>query len=187
MVRITSKVTLRRRGNLANHIAKIEKAVSGPTKIKVGLPAGKSDPGIVQIAIWQHFGTAGSGTNFATKGIGNKTFGGFGGPIPARPFLTVAMYKFRASIRRDLRKIAESITVNGKPLQPALGLLGEKAKGHVQATISAGVGPPNAPLTIAIKGSSKQLIHEGNMWGALTWAFDYGSGGAGAGLRKGAK
>lgn len=182
MVAIRSKVTIRRRGDLRGHILKIEKALQSPTKVKVGLPAGKSPADIVSIAVWNHFGTSGSGKGFSTP-----RGGGFGGPIPARPFITVAMFKHRGEIRMNLRKIAHEVTINGKPLQPQMERLGQFGAGVVQKTISGGVGPPNSPLTISIKGSSKQLIDGGRMFGSITWALDYGSGSGGMGFKGGSK
>jgi hypothetical protein len=179
MVTIRTKVTLRRRGNLRGHIQKIEKALAGPHKVKVGLPAGKSPADVLQIGVWNHFGTAGSQTNFVRNGVG-----GFGGPIPPRPFITAAMFRYRGAIRSDLKAAARSIVVNGRPMPAVLELIGEKGKGYVQATMSAGVGAPNVPLTVKIKGSSKQLIDQGRLWDSMTWAYDYGSGSSGVGFSK---
>lgn len=166
MVQIRTKVTLRRRGNLANHIAKIEAAVKGPKAVKVGYPAG-TKPGIVQIAIWQHFGTAGSGKPFKTE-----RGGGFGGPIPARPFITVAMFKGRRQIRNELRKQAYDITVNGKPMPQTLFILGNLGKDLIDKQIRSNMGPPNSPTTIRLKGSSRTLQDTGNMVQAVSWAID---------------
>ena len=167
MVQIRTKVTLRRRGNLANHIAKIEKAVKGPTSVKAGFPAGRAGKDIVQIAVWQHFGTAGSGKPFKTE-----RGGGFGGPIPPRPFITVAMFKGRRQVRNELRKQAYDITVNGKPMAQALFALGSLGRDLIQKQITSNMGPPNSPTTIRLKGSSGTLRDSGNMFQALTWAVD---------------
>lgn len=167
MVTIKTKVTLRRRGNLTNHIAKIEKAVKGPTAVKAGFPRGATGRDIVQIAVWNHFGTAGSGKPFKTD-----RGGGFGGPIPPRPFITVAMFKGRRQVRNELRKQAYDITVNGKPMHQALFILGNLGKDLIDKQIRSNMGPANSPTTIRLKGSTRTLQDKGNMVQAVTWEID---------------
>lgn len=152
MITIRTKVTLRRRGNLANHIAKIEKGVQGPKAVKVGFPKGKADKDIVSIAIWNHFGTS--------RGI------------PARPFITIAMFKGRAEIRAALRKIAKNTVDTGAPLATQLPKLGVFGAGKIQDQIAANTPPPNAPSTIKKKGSSRTLIDTGRMRQSVTWEID---------------
>lgn len=163
MVAIRAKVTLRRRGNLRGHIHKIETALQGPKAVKVGLPAGKADADLVSIAVWNHYGTS--------RGI------------PPRPFITVAMFKGRGEIRMNLRKIAYQVTVNGKPMTPELQKLGAFGAGKIQDQISSNMPPPNAPSTIAQKGSSGTLIDTGRLRQSITWALDGGLGGGPAGSK----
>lgn len=162
MVAIRAKVTLRRRGDLRGHIQKIEKAVAGPTKVKVGLPAGASPADLVQIAVWNHYGTS--------RGI------------PPRPFITVAMFKGRGEIRANLRKVAYQVTVNGRPMTPELQKLGAFGAGKIQDQIASNMPPPNAASTIAQKGSSGTLIDTGRLRQSITWQLD-GAGGAGIGFK----
>lgn len=165
MVAIRTKVTVRRRGDLRGHIMKVEKALDGPTKVKVGLPAGKSPADVLSIAVWNHFGTS--------RGI------------PSRPFITAAMFKGRGQIRMSLRKVAYDVTVNAKPLTPSLQKLGQFGVDLIQAQIASNMPPPNAASTVAQKGSSRTLIDTGRMRQSMTWALDYGSGGGGIGLKGG--
>lgn len=164
MVAIRTKVTLRRRGDLAGHIAKLIKGLQGPTKVKVGFPAGASPASVIDIAVWNHFGTAGSGTGFVRNGIG-----GFGGPIPPRPFITVAMFRHRNEIRRNLRRIAEAVIRDGTPVSRQMPRLGAYGAGLIQGQISSNMGPPNSTLTVTIKGSSGTLIDSGRMRQSVTW------------------
>ncbi|HEV7258939.1 MAG TPA: hypothetical protein VGN82_14255 [Bosea sp. (in: a-proteobacteria)] len=152
MIQIKTKVTLRRRGNLANHIAKIEKGVKGPKAVKVGFPKGKADADVVSIAIWNHLGTS--------RGI------------PPRPFITIAMYKSRREIRAALRKIAKGTVENGTPIAAQLPKLGAYGAGKIQDQIAANTPPPNAPSTIRQKGSSRTLIDTGRMRQSVTWEID---------------
>lgn len=164
---IRAKVTHRHRGDLRGHVLKIEKALAGPKKVKVGLPAGKADKDLVSIAVWNHFGTS--------RGI------------PPRPFITVAMFKSRGEIRANLRRVAYSVTVNGKPLTPELQKLGAFGAGKIQDQIASNMPPPNAPSTIRQKGSSTTLIDSGRMRQSITWELDAGSAGAGGIGFKGSK
>ena len=152
MGQIRTKVTLRRRGNLANHIAKIEKGVQGPKAVKVGFPKGKAEADVVSIAIWNHFGTS--------RGI------------PARPFITIAMFKNRQEIRAALRKIAKGTVENGTPLATQLPKLGVFGAGKIQDQIANNTPPLNAPSTIRQKGSTRTLIDTGRMRQSVTWEID---------------
>lgn len=152
MVQIKTKVTLRSRGNLANHIAKIEKGVQGPKAVKVGFPKGKADADVVSIAIWNHFGTS--------RGI------------PPRPFITLAMFKNRREIRAALRKIAKGTVENGTPIATQLPKLGALGTGMIQDQIASNTPPPNAPSTIRQKGSASTLIDTGRMRQSVTWEVD---------------
>jgi len=156
MATIRVRTTLRQRGDLRGHVQKIEKALAGPTAVKVGLPAGKAPADIVQIAVWNHFGTS--------RGI------------PPRPFITVAMFKNRGAIRANLRKIAEGVVVKAKPLTPELQKLGAYGAGLIQDQIASSMPPANAPSTIAQKGSSGTLIDTGRMRQSITWELDGASG-----------
>lgn len=136
---------------------KIQTDLTGPKKVKVGFPAGTSSS-IVDKAIWNHFGTKGGASG-----------GGWGGPIPARPFL------FNA-IRRNRRKYLDAMKTSGAKilrgettLEAVLNKLGVLAQGDVQAEIDNTVTPPNSPTTIAMKGSSHPLIDTGEMKRSVTW------------------
>ena len=164
MVTIRTKVTLRRRGNLANHLAKIERGLQGPKAVKVGFPKGKAEADVVSIAIWNHFGTS--------RGI------------PARPFITIAMFKNRRQIRAALRKIAKAQVADGTPVSRSLPKLGAYGAGMIQDQIAANTPPPNAPSTIRQKGSSRTLIDTGRMRQSVTWALIAGTTQPSAGSKK---
>lgn len=170
MVAIRAKVRVQRKGSVTRQIERINKALYGPKAVKVGFPAGASPADIVQIAVWQHFGTAGSGKGFVRNGIG-----GFGGPIPPRPFITIAMFRHRNEIRRNLRRIAEAAVRDGTPVSRQMPRLGAYGAGLIQGQIASNMGPPNSALTIRIKGSSGTLIDSGRMNQSVTWALVAGS------------
>jgi hypothetical protein len=129
----------------------------GPNRVKVGFPAGKADADVVQRAIWNHFGTSG---------------GGWGGPIPERPFLHNAMADHRSEYRGHMKKAAAKILKGQTALHTVLAKLGVLAQGHIQGEITNLSSPPNSPVTVALKGSSNPLIDTGEMRQAVTWKVD---------------
>lgn len=171
--RIVKSASLKRDGGFLGRVAAM---TSGPSQVKVGFPASKTDGGIVQRAIWNEFGTRGSGKPFKRKGKGGKIMGGFGGPVPERPFMRNAMRSNRAKYQRAMAAAAREILrgvlagKNGAALKrEALAELGALAQGDIQAEISSLSSPPNSPLTIALKGSDNPLIDTGSMRQAVTF------------------
>lgn len=137
------------------------KAPTGPFRVKVGFPAGKVSGDIVMRAIWNHYGTRGGASG-----------GGWGGPIPPRPFLLNAMRKNRAKYLEAMRKGAKSIIRGQATTRAILAKLGALGQGDVQQEITDLRSPPNAPVTIRLKGSSNPLIDTGEMRSKVTWKVD---------------
>lgn len=131
--------------------------LKGPTRVKVGFPAGKADGDIVMRAIWNEFGTRG---------------GGWGGPIPERPFMRNSMRSNRGKYQRAMASGAKSILSGGASLNSILSRLGILAQGDIQSEITSLASPPNSPVTIALKGSSNPLIDTGEMRQKVTWKVD---------------
>jgi hypothetical protein len=129
-----------------------------PKAVKVGLPAGKVGRDLVQIGVWNHFGTRGGASG-----------GGWGGPVPPRPFITITFFEQRRNIRSDLRKIARRALVYSEPLAPQMSKMGIKYSGAVQGRIAAFIAPANSPVTIKLKGSAVPLIDSGRMRQSITW------------------
>ncbi|PHP66545.1 hypothetical protein CSC94_12715 [Zhengella mangrovi] len=136
---------------------KVPSHIRGPKHVKVGFPAGKAGGDVVARAIWNHYGTRG---------------GGWGGPIPARPFLSNAMRdnrkKYVQAMLASASKLMRSKTTLGA-VMPKLGIL---AQGDIQSEITTLSSPPNSPVTVARKGSSNPLIDSGEMRGAVTWKVE---------------
>lgn len=132
-----------------------------PKQVKVGFPAGESDGDVLARAIWNHYGTRGGASG-----------GGWGGPIPARPFLTNAMRDNRLKYRAAMRTSAAKILTGQVAIKTTFEKLGAVAAGDVQKSITALNTPPNSPVTVALKGSSNPLIDSGEMRGAVTWKVD---------------
>lgn len=160
-------------------IAGIGPLSRGPTAVKVGFVKGEADADVIQRAIWQEFGTKGSGKPFVKKAKGGKMIGGFGGPIPERPFMRNAMRenasKYRNMLRQGAAKIIRAVAEGanaGTTIRLALRQLGVTAQGDVQASIISLTSPPNSPLTIALKGSSNPLVDTGEMHNKVAWKID---------------
>ncbi len=153
MIRARLKVSRKRSSGKA-----IEKVIEKATKlagermmIKAGFPAGKAPSSIIDIAAYNHFGTS---------------------KIPARPFITVAMFENRSEIRDSLRSIGKNVIHGDLDMRTALGQVGVMAQGVIQGQIASNMPPPNAAVTIKRKGSSHTLIDTGGMMQAVTWDYD---------------
>lgn len=104
---------------------------------------------VAQVAQWNHYGTS---------------------TIPARPAITIALLRNEAVLKRLRARLAKGLLMEKLTMDQALALLGEAAVGMVKQEIADGVPPPNAPSTIARKGSSKPLIDTGQLRNSITYA-----------------
>lgn len=134
------------------------KAPTGPFRVKVGFPAGQVSGEIVMRAIWNHYGTRGGASG-----------GGWGGPIPPRPFLLNAVRKNRAKYLSEMKKGAKAIIRGQATTRAILSRLGIEAAHDVQNEIVELRSPPNSPTTIKMKGSSNPLIDTKEMHNKVTW------------------
>jgi hypothetical protein len=143
------------------HIHDLPKSITGPKHVKVGFPAGKADSDVINHAVWNEFGTRGGASG-----------GGWGGPIPERPFMRNAMRDNQGSYKSALRVSAAKILRGDTSLSTVMQKLGILAQGDIQKEITSLMSPPNSPVTIALKGSSKPLIDTGEMRQAVTFKVD---------------
>lgn len=142
-------------------LTKVLSKLKGPSKVRVGLPAGESDQDNINKAIWNEFGTQGGASG-----------GGWGGPIPERPFLRNAMRDNKPAYRAAMQTSARKLLTGETDLDTVLKKLGIKAQGDIQGEITSLSSPANSPTTIKLKGSSNPLIDSGEMRGAVTWKID---------------
>lgn len=134
-------------------IRKIKPPKAGNSRVKVGVLDAETDK-----AIWNHFGTAGGASG-----------GGWGGPIPARPWMAQSMRENRSQYRAEMRKGAKSILRGSVSADIIVSRLGILAQGDMQEMLTAMSTPPNAPVTVARKGSSNPLIDTGALRQAHSW------------------
>lgn len=158
-IRVTSKVQTR--GDLSARIAKIRKSAQGPKSVKVGLIAGLSSAKVIEYGVYVHEGTAGGASG-----------GGWGGPVPPRPFLQVAMFKHRAQFKQMTRAAAKKVLSGDGDLRQQLNAIGLNGVNWVREQISSNMAPANSPTTIKIKGSGQTLIHSGAMLANITYKVE---------------
>lgn len=137
---------------------KLPDSIEGPRNVKVGVIKGKADQDNINKAIWNEFGTKGGASG-----------GGWGGPIPERPFLRNAIKNNEHSYKIAIGKGAAAILRGETSTEAVLDKLGQKAMQDVRKEISSLKDPPNSPVTIARKGSSKPLIDTGEMRNAVSY------------------
>lgn len=96
-------------------------------------------------------------------------FGTQDGRIPERSFIRATIDKRRNRIWGYAYK-QMGLIVDGKiPINQALARIGELIKSNIVQYMTDLRTPPNAPSTIAKKGSSNPLINEGRMRGAVNY------------------
>lgn len=88
--------------------------------------------------------------------------------IPARPFLTTALAENRGEITKKTREVFVG-AIKGGDLNSLSEGLGEDLAEMVKNSIQNGGWAPNAPSTIAKKGSSQPLIDTGEMMESVSY------------------
>jgi len=106
------------------------------------------DTTVLDVAVWNEFGT---------------------GNTPARPFIRGAYDQRQRELQRTSARLWNQVVAGRIDTNRAIGLLGEKHKDQVQEYMTALDQPPNAPSTIAAKGSSNPLIDEGRLRRSINW------------------
>lgn len=100
-------------------------------------------------------------------------FGSADGHVPERSFLRSTVDANREAYVALLGKALDrAYSGGGSPkatLKRLLGRLGAKAAGDVQKTITKLDSPPNAPATVAKKGSDNPLIDTGRLRQSIDW------------------
>ena len=91
----------------------------------------------------------------------------FGVGVPERPFIRGTVDARKKDIHREQRRLALGILDGKLNTTRALNLLGIFVKAQMRDYIVAHIPPPNAPTTIAKKGSATPLIDTGHMMNAI--------------------
>jgi len=131
------------------------------------MAAAAGRPGAHVVVGWPEGSPQHAGSSMTVAQIASIHEFGLPPHIPERSMLRATCELNSEKYTEALRKIGIGITYARIDLRRGLDLLGITIKGDVQKRIAAGIMPPNAPSTIARKGSSKPLIHTGQMRAAL--------------------
>lgn len=132
----------------------------------------KADGGRVKVGIQTGDGSVDrDGITMAELAMVHE-FGSRDGHIPQRSFLRSTVdeneRRYVAAMKKELAKIPSGkATVRG-----ALRQTGERMRSDVIDKIRRGIPPPNAPSTIARKGSSTPLIDTGQLLQSITVKVD---------------
>lgn len=97
-------------------------------------------------------------------------FGTRDGHVPERSFIRSAFDKNREAYVELMGRLAAKVYSNEMTVEEMLRVLGLKMEADIRkgVTLGEGIPPPNAPSTIAAKGSSRPLIDTGRMLGSVT-------------------
>jgi hypothetical protein len=129
-----------------------ELGATGPA-VEVGVigdAAGASALGgvtVAQVAEWLELGTA---------------------TVPARSWLRGYVDEHEAEIQARVSLEMRAVLSGSRTREQALARVGIWIVGQIQERISRGIAPPNAPSTIARKGSSTPLINTGQLRSSIT-------------------
>lgn len=122
----------------------------------------------VKVGVLGDAGTDEEGTDLILIAAANE-FGTSDGRIPPRPFVRGA-FDARQQELAQMQERLWSLVLRGRiTVVRALALMGEEHQGQIQEYMTALDTPPNAPRTIAEKGSSNPLIDEGTLRRAIRW------------------
>lgn len=83
--------------------------------------------------------------------------------VPERSFLRAALDRRRKEWASTARRDAKAVLVGRLDVEVAANRIGNVMRGDVQQQITDTHEPPNAPATIAAKGSSHPLIDTGQL------------------------
>ena len=101
----------------------------------------------------------------------------FGLGVPQRSFIGAYADANQADVvKRMSAAVAAGLAGKGAGPRQNLEALALKCAGEVQAMIAGGIAPPNAPSTIAKKGSSTPLIDTGQLRPSITGKVEQGGG-----------
>ncbi len=138
-------------------------AALGRERVLIGIPAGAVEPdgtSSAQVGAWMEYGVPSRG-------------------IPERPWLSTGirngMPYFKKVNTASLRRVMDGTAT----VQIALDTLGVAAVAEVKHGIVVGPWAPNAPATVARKGSDKPLVDTTAMLNSVTHVVEPVAGGGG--------
>lgn len=98
-----------------------------------------------------------------------NNFGSFKEKIPARPFGSTLIPRYKEKIERVIRKELKAYVEGKQTLEAAYNRIGLACSGFMKDNLTNGDWKPNAPFTVFLKGSSRPLIDTGQMRQSITY------------------
>ena len=147
-----AKVTIKQRGGDKLNRLFREAMKGGVKNVKVGFFSTAKYPDrtpVAAVAAWNEFGT---------------------NSIPERPFFRSALEEAKPKVIQTLKTAIDPKKMTVGP--QLAGRIGAQVAGEVQKSITRWRTPPNAPRTIAKKGSSNPLVDTGHMRASVTWEVE---------------
>ena len=122
----------------------------------------------VDVGVQSDAGANDEGTSIAFYGSVNE-FGSSDGRVPERSFMRSTFDENIHGINNTVKRLRALVERGRIDAEQAGGMLGEYHQRQIQEKIRSGVPPANAPSTIKRKGSSKTLIDDGILRGAIRY------------------
>lgn len=122
----------------------------------------------VKVGLLQDSGHHPDGTSLVEAAVGNE-FGTSDGRIPERPAWRQGIDGNEKKLVTALRRTATEVVDRDLPADIAIRRVGHLAQAIIRKSIVDLDDPPNAPATIAAKGSSNPLIDSGHTRQAVTF------------------
>lgn len=91
------------------------------------------------------------------------------GKTPERSFIRSALLEHERELEVMLKKLSKLVMDKKMSKKQALGLVAEQVITWVKHKIDSNIPPPNAPSTVARKGSDHTLIDTAQMRNSLDW------------------
>jgi hypothetical protein len=113
----------------------------------------------------------GDGDITMTELMAIHEFGSEAANIPERAPIRTTFAENEGETVEICAKLSKAVVTGGMPARKALGLLGAWGAAQVKKRITEGehLPPPNAPATIARKGSERPLVDTGRLVGAINY------------------
>ena len=129
---------------------------------KILLSLEELDRTVVDVGIQSDAGAGEDGTPIAAYAAWNE-LGTADGHVPERPFMRSTFDETVGQLNALAGRLIGGVMDGKIAPRQAASLLGEQHETDIKRKIGSGVPPPNHPMTIKAKGSSKTLIDDGTM------------------------
>lgn len=103
-----------------------------------------------------------------------QEFGSADGHIPERSFLRVPLWSNQQLFAKIFTMGLPQVIEGEITLRQLMEQAGARAASVSQEAISEGIAPPNAPSTVARKGSSTPLVDTGRLRQSITYVVEDG-------------